>query len=84
MRRSDVFNILFWITLIIGIILLLWYIFGNSPTELAIPLTFLLMLMFKMRALSDDLKDFKHETKITFHKVKEDVNNLNSKSKTQK
>ena len=79
MKRKDIFNILFWIFLIIVIILLIWYIFGNSPTELGITLTFLLMLMFKMWAISDDLKDFKYETKFSFHKVKEDANIIKDK-----
>ncbi len=81
MKRKDILNILFWITLVIGVLLLLWYILGNSPTELAITITFLLMLMFKMWAMSDDLKDFKYETKFSFNKVKEDINKVNDKLK---
>jgi peptidoglycan hydrolase CwlO-like protein len=79
MKREDIFNILFWITLVIGLLLLLWYIFGNSPTELAIILTFMLMLMFKMWAISDNLNNFKYETKFSFHKVREDIGKINNK-----
>lgn len=81
MKRKDILNILFWIFLIIGIILLLWYIFGNSPTELAITMTFLLMSMFKMWAISDEIKDFKHEIRFSFHKVRENINNVKISSK---
>ena len=76
MKRSQILNLLFWILLIIGIILLVWYIFGNTPTELAITITFILTLMFKMWAISDELKEFKHEVKFSFHRIKEDINNV--------
>ncbi len=61
MKLRKILDILFWISLITAIALLLWYIFGNSPTELAIILTFIITLMLKMWSISDDLKDFKHE-----------------------
>jgi uncharacterized membrane protein YesL len=79
MKRQDIFNILFWIFLIIGIILLLWRIFGNSPTDLAIILPFILMLLFKMWSMSDNLNSFKHEVKFSFHKVRENINNLDNR-----
>ena len=79
MKRKDILNILFWIFLIISIILLVWYIFGNSPTELAITMTFLLTLLLKMWAISDNLNEFKHEVKLSFHQVKQDTDNMNQK-----
>ena len=79
LTRKDIFNILFWIFLIIGIILLLWRIFGNSPTDLAVILPFILMLLFKMWAMSDSLNDFKHEVRMSFHKVKTDFDNVENK-----
>ena len=81
MKRSQILNLLFWILLIIGIILLVWYIFGNTPTELAITLTFILTLMLKMWAISDELKEFKHEVKFSFHRIKEDINNVIKRNK---
>ena len=81
MTRKQIFEILFWISLIMGVILLIWYIFGNSPTELSIILTFLLTLLFKIWAISDDLKDFKHEMKFSFHKIKGDIDNIKDKGK---
>ncbi len=84
MKRSEILNILFWIFLIIGIILLIWYIFGNSPTELAITLTFILTLMFKMWTVSDEIKDLKHEVRMSFVKVKTDFDELKTKLKVKK
>lgn len=69
-------NVLFWILLIIGIILLIWKLFGNSPTDLAVITPFILMLIIKMWAVSDELKEFKHSVKSSFDKIKVDIDNL--------
>ncbi len=81
MKRKDILEILFWILLIIVIILILWRIFGNSPSDLSILLASLLTILLKMWAISDELKEFKHEVKFSFHKVREDINSTNSKIK---
>ena len=73
MIRKQILNTLFWILLIIGIILVIWKIFGDSPTDLQIILTFMLMLLFKIWAISDELKEFKYEVKTSFSKVKQDL-----------
>ena len=78
MNRRKILEILFWIFLIVGIILILWKVFGKSPTDLSIIITFILMLMFKMWAMSDETKEFKHEVRISFNKVKNDFNNIES------
>ena len=80
MEKRKILNILFWITLIVGIILVLWIIFGNSPTELSVIITFMLALLFKIWAISDETKEFKHEVKMSFVKVREDFNKLKNKS----
>lgn len=84
MTRKKILDIIFWILLIIGIILLLWKIFGSSPTDLSIIITFILTLMFKIWALSDETKEFKHEVRASFAKVKEDIDNLKKKLKVNK
>jgi len=52
-NKIDIKNILFWVFLIIAIILLIWRIFGDSPSDLAIIATFISMLMFKIWSVSD-------------------------------
>jgi len=79
MEKRRILDTLFWILLAIVIILILWRIFGNSPTDLAIIIPIFLMLLIKMWSISDDLKDFKHEVKFSFHKVKEEINKLPKK-----
>lgn len=83
MEKRKILNILFWIFLIIGIIMLVWRLFGQSPSDLAIIGPFVFMLLFKMWSISDELKEFKHdfryfkhEVKSSFAKVKEDMDSF--------
>ena len=74
--RKEVFSILFWVFLIVTIILILWKILGDSPTDLSIMISIMIMLLFKMWAVSDDLIEFKHEVRMSFHKVKVDISDI--------
>lgn len=84
MKRKDILNISFWILLIILVILILWRIFGNSPSDIAIMIASILTVLFKMWAISDELREFKHEVKFSFHKIKEDISNIDNKIKKRK
>ena len=46
-------DLLFWIFLIISIVLLLWVIFGNSPTEFIAIITLIFTLLIKIWSISD-------------------------------
>ena len=74
-----ILNIAAWIALIIGIILLLLKIFGNNPTELQVITPFLIFGIAKVWEINNNLKDFKHEIRISFKKVRNDINNLHNK-----
>jgi len=76
MKKKEILNILFWVALIILVILIIWRIFGNSPPDLSIIITALFMILIKMWTISDELKEFKHEVKFSFHKVKEDMEKI--------
>jgi len=76
MKSKRILSILFWILLIILIVLIIWRIFGNSPSDFSILITALLTILIKMWAISDELKDFKHEVKFSFYKVKKDISGL--------
>ena len=65
-----------WIALIVGIIMILWRIFGNSPTDLAVIVPFIIFGLAKIWEIDSGLKDFKHEIKLSFGKVREDLNKL--------
>jgi hypothetical protein len=53
--KRDIKNILFWIFLILSLILLLWNIFGNSPTEFLALVAIIITGHFKMWSVSEKL-----------------------------
>ena len=55
MEKSKILDILFWIFLIISVILLIWAVFGQSPTELYVLLPILLTLLLKIWSINDRL-----------------------------
>ena len=50
-----IFDLLSWIFLILGIVVLIWFIFGNSPSEIFVILPFIFMIIFKLWSISDEL-----------------------------
>ena len=79
MNRKKILNILFWIALIVVVVLILWRIFGNSPSDLSIIIGIGFMIMFKMWTISDDFNGFKHEVRMSFVKVKSDISDIGKK-----
>jgi len=51
----DIKDVLFWIFLLLGIILLLWNVFGESPEEFTALLTLNFAMLIKMWSISDRL-----------------------------
>lgn len=51
--KIDIREILFWIFLILGIILLIWSVFGDSPTEFIALTTILFTILLKIWTISD-------------------------------
>ena len=80
MNKKKIVSILSWIFLLISLILILWKLFGSSPTELAIILPILLTILLKVWNVSDELKDhkadykaFKEIVKASFANMKRDI-----------
>ena len=78
MNKGKLFDVLAWISLVVGIIFLIWYIFGNSPAELYLFLPFIFTVLFKLGTLSNDLayfkgdyRGFKENVKESFQRIKE-------------
>ncbi len=67
--KNQALNVLAWISLAVGIIFLLWYIFGNSPTEIYFLLPFVFTLLFKFGAVSNDIAYLKGD----YHQFKENI-----------
>ncbi len=49
----DLKDVLFWVFFVLSIVLIIWYVFGNSPTEFVTIITLILTVMFKMWSVSD-------------------------------
>ncbi len=60
----DIKNILFWIFLVISLVLLIWHVFGNSPTEFIALAALIFTVLLKVSAVSDRLT--KLETRFDF------------------
>ena len=59
MNKTQLFNVAAWTFIIIGVILLIWKIFGNSPAEFNI-------LTASFKHLASDFKD--HASNKRMHK----------------
>jgi len=51
--KTNIKEILFWIFFILSLILLIWIILGDSPTELIFIVTIYLTMLLKMWSMSD-------------------------------
>lgn len=74
-----ILNIIAWIALIIGIVFLLWKIFGNSPTDLQVIIPFIIFGIAKIWEINNNQKEFEFEVKLSFSKVKEDMKRIENK-----
>ena len=70
----DLKNLLFWVFLIIGLILIIWNIFGNSPTEFIALVSLIFAVLNKTWSISD--RQVKSDLKMKF--LVRDFNNLSS------
>lgn len=72
--KTDIRDILFWIFLILGIILLIWTVFGKSPSEFIALVVLIFTVLLKVWKISDRqirlemrfralARDFKEHTK---------------------
>ncbi len=60
----DIKDILFWIFLIFGMVLLIWNVFGNSPTEFIALVAIIFTVLLKVWKVSD--RQIKSEVKFNF------------------
>lgn len=84
--KRKILNILFWILLVIGLIMIIWKIFGKSPSDVAILIPFIVMLLIKIWSNSDRIRDVGYQVKIlsmntksAFEKVRKDMNRIENK-----
>lgn len=85
-------DIIIWILVIVSVVVVLWYLFGNSPTLEQVILTFLLTAIFtivinvsrsgmKMNYIERDLGILRKDIGKSFDKIKEDMDLIKNKLK---
>ena len=62
--RINIKEVLFWVFLIFAIVLLVWNVFGNSPTEFVALIAILFTILLKVISVSERL--VKLETRFGF------------------
>lgn len=62
--KLNIKDVLFWVFLIIAMVLLVWNIFGNSPSEFITLIAILFTVLIKVMSISERL--VKIETKFKF------------------
>lgn len=65
-------DILFWVSLVVGIVMVLWKIFGNSPTDLQVIAPFIVMGFVKVWDVNERQIRLEMGTKNGFTKMKYD------------
>ena len=68
MNMEKIINLLSWALIILGVIFILWKIFGGSPTESTILITLVSGMLFKIMNVGNDISS-----------LKEKINNLENK-----
>ncbi len=77
--KRQILEILFWIALIVGIIMIIWRIFGDSPTDLAVISPFIVMGLVKIWTNNNRIWELEIKMKNSFDKVKENMNRIENK-----
>jgi len=84
----DIKEILFWIFLIFGMGLLIWNVFGNSPSEFITLISVILIIVIKMRSISDrqmilgmKFNSLAFNIKDSFNNIRKDIEVIKNKLK---
>ena len=71
--RVNIKEVLFWVFLIISIILVLWMILGDSPSEFIVFVSVIAMMFMKISSISDKQVKTEIKTRNGFSRMKEDI-----------
>ncbi|MAH47817.1 hypothetical protein CMI37_18490 [Candidatus Pacearchaeota archaeon] len=77
--RRKILDVLFWIALIVGVVMIIWRIFGNSSSYVEVLAPFVVMSVLKIWAVNNELKDFKYQVRLSFDKVRNDMGRIENK-----
>lgn len=70
--QMNVFDVFFWIFMVISLILVIWYVFGQGPAEFYTLLSLFITLVFKVSSMNREIGEIKTEIK----RLREDVRSL--------
>ncbi|MFH0711563.1 MAG: hypothetical protein V1889_00380 [archaeon] len=73
MNKIKVLDVVFWVSLIVGIIMVLWRIFGDSPTDLQVVAPFIVVGFVKMGGMNEKLIKLEMKSENGFRKIREDM-----------
>ncbi len=78
MINTKILNTVSWVFLIIFVIFVIWYIFGNSPLEFSLLVPLAVLILTKLWTMSEDFShwkgdysQFKENVKESFQRIKE-------------
>ncbi len=74
--RLNFRRILFWVFAVICIVLLLWLIFGNSPTELFVSSAVVILIIVKIWEMNEKLIKVEMGTKNGFCNIGRDMKTI--------
>ena len=77
MNRIKILDILFWVFLVIGIVMIMWRLFGNSPTDLQVLVPFVVMGFLKIWNMNEKQIRLEMGTKNGFSRIKYDFGLMN-------
>jgi len=88
--KRKILNVVAWVALAVGIVMVIWRIFGDSPTDLAVISPFIVLGLAKIWNVNSELNDFKYDfshqirtlstnTRSPFEKVKGDTGRIENK-----
>ena len=69
--KTQTLNILAWIFIVIGVVLLFWRVFGNSHLSDSVIAALLIGLLFKMMAIGEEVTKLKLSFKYLANDFKE-------------
>jgi len=73
MRKIKIWDVVFWVALVVGIVMVLWRVFGNSPTDLQVVAPFIVMGFSKMWGMNERLVRLEMKTAGGFRRVGDDI-----------
>jgi len=77
--KIKILDAVFWIALTVGIIMILWRIFGNSPTDFAVIIPFIVMGLSKIWSNNNRIWGLEIRMKNSFDKARGDMNRIENK-----